>query len=177
MSRRQITRICPEGWYYLFVVLFIIGGAVLGQVNLLVVLAGLTIGPLLFNWRLVQLMMRNVEVRRKVPPRVCAGDTLTVAVTGLNHRRRLASWTVVVEDAVQRDGGTSRDEQRVRLMLPHVPARGSCSASYRVLLTRRGRYRFGPLNTYHTLSVRTGAERYGRASSVPRCWSVRGWGS
>ena len=67
MSRRQITRICPEGWYYLFVVLFIIGGAVLGQVNLLVVLAGLTIGPLLFNWRLVQLMMRNWKSGARSP--------------------------------------------------------------------------------------------------------------
>jgi uncharacterized protein (DUF58 family) len=148
MSRRQITRICPEGWYYLFVVLFIIGGAVLGQVNLLVVLAGLTIAPLLFNWRLAQLMMRNLEIRRKIPPRVCAGDTLTVAVVGLNRRRRLTSWTVVVEDVLQREGGTSRETQRVRLILPRVPAQSSCSAAYRVLLTRRGRYQFGPLNSY-----------------------------
>ena len=57
MSHRRITRLCPEGWYFLFVVTFIIGGAVLGQVNLLVVLAGLMVGPLLFNWRLVQLIL------------------------------------------------------------------------------------------------------------------------
>lgn len=145
MTRRQVTRICPEGWYFLFVVTFIIGGAVLGQVNLLVVLAGLMIGPLLFNWRIVQLMLRQLEVRRKVPARVSAGDTATVVVTGLNRRRRLASWTVLVEDVVQRDGEAPHTQQRIRLMLPYVPARGTRSTSYRVLLTRRGRYRFGPL--------------------------------
>src|SRR3990172_3342833 len=112
MASRHITRLCPEGWYFLFVVLFVIGGAVLGQVNLLVALAGLMIGPLLFNWRLVQLMLRQFEVQRTVPPRVCAGDSLTVAVVGVNRRRRLGSWTVVVEDSVRRAGDKPRYRQR-----------------------------------------------------------------
>ncbi len=145
MSQRRITRLCPEGWYYLFVVTFIMGGAVLGQVNLLVVLGGLMAGPLLFNWRLVQLMLRDLVVRRRVPPRVSAGDVLTVVVSGLNRRRRLMSWLVMVEDALQRDGDAMRGRHRVRLVLPRVPARGHCAASYRVRLARRGRYRFGPL--------------------------------
>jgi uncharacterized protein (DUF58 family) len=148
---RQVTRVCAEGWYYLFVVLFIIGGAVLGEANLLVVLAGLTIGPLLFNWRFVQLSLRNLDVRRSIPPRACAGGTLTVAVVGANRRTRLASWTVMVEDRVRRvgaaacDGAAVGDERRIRLMLPHLPARSTRAARYRMSLPHRGRYRLGPL--------------------------------
>ena len=73
---------------------------------------------------------------------------IAVPVLGLNHRRRLATWTLVVEDALQLDGSPPGERQRVRLILPHVPARGSCSTSYRAVLTRRGRYRFGPLHVY-----------------------------
>ena len=83
----------------------------------------------------------------------------------------------MVEDAVQRDGDAPRErQQRIRLMLPRVPARGSCSASYRVLLTRRGRYRFGPLHVSTRFPF--GLVRSSRSwTIVRRCWSVRGWGT
>ena len=62
--RAWLTR---EGWYYLAVLTFIIGGAVLRSVNLLVILAGAMIGPLLFNWRLVIASLTGLVVRRKLP--------------------------------------------------------------------------------------------------------------
>jgi uncharacterized protein (DUF58 family) len=49
---------------------------------------------------------------------------------------------------VEREGDAADVAQRVRILLPRVPAQGSCAASYRVQLTRRGRYRFGPLGAY-----------------------------
>ena len=72
------TRICLEGWYFLAIVLFIAGGAILGEVNLLLALTGMLVGPLLFNWRFVQLSLRQVEVTRRLPWRVNAGETLTI---------------------------------------------------------------------------------------------------
>ncbi len=146
MAGRQKMRICAEGWYYLSVVLFIVGGAVLGEVNLLIVLAGLMVGPFLFNWRFVQLTLRDLSVTRRMPQRVYVGETLTVALTAENRRTRLASWTVMVEDRLARDGDHDRaNQRRVRLLLPRVPAGQICTAQYHAELPQRGRYTLGPL--------------------------------
>ena len=145
MSRRQVTRICAEGWYFLFVVLFVLGGAVLGEVNLLVMLAGFLLGPLLFNWRFAQHSLRQLEIRRGLPPRATAGEAFTVSITGLNRRRRVTSWMVVIEDCLRREGDGDRDASRLRLMLPQVLAQSSATARYRAILPRRGRYLIGPL--------------------------------
>jgi uncharacterized protein (DUF58 family) len=146
MSGRPSTRICAEGWYYLFVVLFVIGGAVLGEVNLLVVLAGLMAGPFLFNWQFVRWTLRDVEVERALPSRLCAGDPLTVVVTAHNRRDRLASWALTVEDGIVQVGVRSRPHrQRLRLTIPRVAPRQTARSEVRIQLTRRGRYEFGPL--------------------------------
>ena len=146
MAELQKTRICLEGWYYLFIVLFIIGGAVLGEVNLLVILAGMMVGPFLFNWRFSQLTLRDLDVARRLPRRICAGEVLTVSMTAENHRQRLSSWTVMVEDRVQRSGDAIADQARsVRLVLPRIAVGQSCTVQYRTMLMQRGRYRFGPM--------------------------------
>jgi uncharacterized protein (DUF58 family) len=146
MTQHQTTRICLEGWYYLFIVLFIIGGAVLGEVNLLVMLAGMMVGPFLFNWRFTQLTLRNLKIARRLAHRVCAGEELTIAVTAENHRTRLASWTIMIEDHVQRVGDPDRNHaSAVRLVLPRVAVGQACTGQYRTMLMRRGRYTFGPM--------------------------------
>jgi uncharacterized protein (DUF58 family) len=146
MRRRIVTTICPEGWYYLFVVAFILGGATLRGVNLLIVLGGMLIGPFLFNWRVVTLMLRRVRLERPLPQRVSAGQVLHVPVSIQNDRQWLSSWTVVVEDRIRRVDRAERDGvTRVRVMAPRIAPRHSWSAGYEALLSRRGRYRFGPL--------------------------------
>lgn len=145
MSRRYIS-ICREGWYYLFVLLFIVGGAVMRQVNLLVVLAGLMIGPFLLNWRFVSATVRRIAAKRSMPDRICAGDSLTVDLTVTNSRRRLGSWALVVEDTIELEDAPNDDYQtNVEVLFPHVAAGDSSRAAYRCCLNRRGRYRFGPL--------------------------------
>src|SRR5436189_233732 len=104
MPLRRRAWLTREGWYYLAVLAFIIGGAVLRSINLLVVLAGMMIGPLLFNWRLVMASLMGLVVRRELPAQVVAGDPLTVEITLENTRWWLSSWLVVVEDWVERQG-------------------------------------------------------------------------
>ena len=67
MPLRRRAWLTREGWYYLAVLAFIIGGAVLRSVNLLVILAGMMIAPLLFNWRLVMASLMGLSIRRKLP--------------------------------------------------------------------------------------------------------------
>src|SRR5690606_31625150 len=72
-SFRYIT-LTREGVYYVIVLAFIIGGAVLREVNLLVILAGLMIGPLLFSWRWAAVSLANLSVERRLPRSTAAGD-------------------------------------------------------------------------------------------------------
>lgn len=146
MRVRVKTRISLEGWYYLAIILFIAGGAALGEVNLLLALTGMLVGPLLFNWRFVQLTLRRVDVSRRLPWRINAGDVFTVAIAARNQRRRLTSWTLVVEDRVARIGGADeRRPHQVRLVVPRVDPGQSCTVQYRLQPRQRGRYRFGPV--------------------------------
>jgi len=110
------------------------------------VLAGLLLGPLLFNWRAVAVMLGGLEVHRKVPQGVCAGDLLVANVSLNNKRRRIGSWAVVVDDEIHREGDGRREKPlRPHVLFPYVPARQERKAVYRGRLVRRGRYRLGPL--------------------------------
>jgi len=146
---RRIT-ITREGWYYLLVLALVFAGAMAREVNLLLVLAGLLLGPLVFNLHAVVVALRGLEVRRKMPQGVCAGDLLVAGVSLSNARRRVGTWGVVVEDELQPESGQAAGlarEKAIRpaVLFPYVPAGESRKGVYRGRLVRRGRYRLGPL--------------------------------
>lgn len=150
MVGRRGVAICREGVYYLFVLAFIVGGATLRDINLLFILAGMMVGPLLFNWRFVSQSLRQLSISRRLPEQVFAGRPFRVEICGRNHRRRLGSWMIVVDDCVQPENSDSEEDKRrarpnASVVLPHVAAGGTGAAAYQVTLPQRGRYRFGPL--------------------------------
>jgi uncharacterized protein (DUF58 family) len=145
-----------EGWYYVLVLAFIIGGAILREVNLLVLLAGMMIGPLLFSWRWVATTISRLSVERHLPRTVTAGDVLVVDLEITNERRRLTSYAVVAHDTIVRVEPPAIDPPTEAQALAAAIAPGeSTKTSYRCLLTRRGRYRFGPvkLSTRYPLGL------------------------
>jgi hypothetical protein len=85
--QRRTVSICREGLYYFFVLAFIVGGATLREKNLLFILAGMMLGPLLFNWRIVVLSLRRFDVQRRLPPFAFAGQPLRVEICA-------AAWAV-----------------------------------------------------------------------------------
>ena len=147
MVLRRRAWLSHEGWYYVAVLAFIVGGAVLRSVNLLVVLAGMMIAPLLFNWRVVMAALRGIEVRRKSPLQICAGDPLTIELSVTNHRRWLASWLLVLEDKLQAKPRLRRGERPTvaRAVIAQVAPGQTVAATYRLNIPRRGLYRLGPL--------------------------------
>ena len=95
MFRLQTT-IRREGWYYLLILAVVFGGAVFKEVNLLLILAGMLLGPLLLNWEAVRTNLRGLRIERKLPPGLSAGDRLSVTLSLTNARRRLGagrSWS------------------------------------------------------------------------------------
>ncbi len=146
--RRSIT-ICREGVYYCLVLAFIVGGATLRDINLLFVLAGLMIGPLLYNWRMAALSVRWLAVRRVLPDYAFAGQPFRVEIQGHNLRHRMGSWILVIEDAIAPDPVTDNpalgEATSAGAIIPYLGAKQTESSAYRLTLPRRGRYRFGPL--------------------------------
>jgi len=145
MFRKRHITICKEGLCYLVVLSFIIGGAFLREINLMVIVAGMMIGPLLLNMRFVWVTLRRLTVQRKFPEGVCAGDQLVVELTALNKRRRVDSWAIEVNDQIRREGNGDDKPMEVTVLFPHVASSSSSDAAYRGRLARRGRYRFGPM--------------------------------
>ena len=140
------TALCVEGWYYLLVLAFVFTAAMLQEMNLMLVLVGMLIGPLLFSWRLVVVTLRGLEVRRRMPRGVCAGDLLVAGVELANPRSRIGSWAVVVRDQIRAEAGPGRGRSiRPTVFFWYVPAGESRQAVYRGRFPQRGRYRFGPL--------------------------------
>jgi uncharacterized protein (DUF58 family) len=151
MLPRRYILLTREGWYYVVVLAFIVGGAVLREVNLLVILAGMMIGPLLFSWRWSALSLANISLERKLPLSIAAGDPLVVEFDLFNHRRRLASYALVITDRLERiEPAPVERPAAPTALVPTIRPEGSAHTAYRCLITRRGKYQFGPL----TLSTR-----------------------
>ncbi|MDP6443603.1 MAG: DUF58 domain-containing protein [Pirellulaceae bacterium] len=139
---RRIS-VCREGWYHLLVVLFIFGGAVLREINLLVVLGGVLVAPAIFNWRIVAATLYRLRLNRGVRSSVFAGDEFTVEMQIANERPMLPSWAIVVQDQVR--GAGERKGQRVEVVLPYVAPGETARACYYATINRRGRHVLGPL--------------------------------
>jgi uncharacterized protein (DUF58 family) len=145
MRRLQHMMVSREGWYYLAVLAFVLAGAILRQINLLMLLYGLLAGPLLLSWWLVRATLKRLKVRRRLAAPVSAGEVLIVSLEVANGRSRLGSWAIVVEDRIARAGAMTEAPLAASALFSYVPAGTTRHANYRVRLVRRGRYRFGPM--------------------------------
>lgn len=144
--KRSVSEsLSSEGLSYLLLIGAVFIGAMLRQVNLLLLLGGMLVGPLVLNWRLVAATLRGLEVRRRLPRSISAGDQLVATVELTNTRRRIGSWAVVLEEEVHAEGDPAwQPEAAPTVLFSYVPARQSRSVVYRGRLPRRGWYQFGP---------------------------------
>jgi len=118
----------------------------LREVNLMLIVAGMLIGLLLFNWRLVAATLKALEVRRRIPRGICAGDLLVVNLELTNTRKRLGCWAAVVREEIRCESGAGPSDAILWTeFFPYVPAGQSAAKGYRGRLPQRGRYRFGPV--------------------------------
>jgi uncharacterized protein (DUF58 family) len=149
MRLRLPLTICREGWAYLFMLAIVLAGAVLRDINLLILVAGLMAGPIAINVIAVLLGLGKLQVRRSVPEVVSAGDLVVAELTLDNRRRWLGAWMVVAADTIERDAAPGQGERiSASVVFGWVPAGESRRATYRGHLTQRGRYRLGPLRVW-----------------------------
>jgi uncharacterized protein (DUF58 family) len=139
-----------EGWQYLVIFMLVFFGALVNDVNLLLILGGMMACPLLLSHHLAKHSLSGLFVQRRLPRAACAGDLLVVHVAILNTRRRLGGWILSLEDTVRRLGNGRAGKRngsmsRPSVLFPYVPARQTVSGDYRGRLTQRGQYQVGPM--------------------------------
>ena len=137
-------RLTREGWHFLFVLLFIFVGAVIREINLLILLAGTMIGLLNLQWRFNTRTLQGLKVRRRLPPRTMVGATTEVSIEVTNPKRWLGSWLVLVEDQLQKvQPNFKRLPEKGVALVDEVPPQQSTSSRYELRFLERGKYRIG----------------------------------
>jgi uncharacterized protein (DUF58 family) len=147
MAHKRKLRFCREGGYYLVVVLAIVIGATIRQLNLLILLGTMLAGPLAFSLIYGRWALRRFGVERKLPAQLRADQRLAVDVNLTNRRRWLRIWSIQVEDHVARHDLEDADPAPtgVGVFFPAIGPHETVRGTYHGYLPRRGRYRFGPL--------------------------------
>ncbi len=95
-------KLTPEGWVFLVVLGFITVGAVLRNVNLLIVMAGMMYAPLLLNWRIGIRWLKSFHATRRLPKRTNAKQIASVQWTCENRSFGMVGWNVVINDRIIR---------------------------------------------------------------------------
>jgi uncharacterized protein (DUF58 family) len=143
------TSLSLEGWYYIVVLSFIFGGAIIRQINLLMFVAGIMFGPLLMSWWLSKKTLQKLQVKRSLARGVGAGELLVVDLQVQNRRRRGTCYGLVIEDNVRLDASRpdriSSRRYRVPLFVPRLAAGESTAIAYQGRLEERGKYLLGPV--------------------------------
>jgi uncharacterized protein (DUF58 family) len=135
------TKPCHELVYYLAIFAVVLGGAFLRQVNLLYLVAGFLVGPILLNYWLVGASLKRLSICRKFPMEICSGDLLIVSLELENRRRRLDGWALSVKDPICRLG---RKVTTGAVSFPYLIARSKQEAVYQGHIAQRGVYKIGP---------------------------------
>jgi uncharacterized protein (DUF58 family) len=183
MKKRLRTILCRESLYYLAVVGFVFGAAMVKEMNLLVLMTGMLLGPLLVSWRSGLVTLRGLQLRRRMPHGVSAGDLLAVSIDVTSKRRFSGSWAITVEDQIHREGTNGNGVLRPNVWVSYLGGRQSCTQVYRGRLPRRGRYHFGPLTAStrfpfgllrrsHTVAAADTLLVYPRLGRLTRAWNV-----
>jgi uncharacterized protein (DUF58 family) len=107
--RNKEILLTREGWIYLAILGFITVGAILRNVNLLILMAGMMIAPLVINWRLAVYWLRMVSAKRVFPNQLHARQSTSFQWV-LRNRSRLTAWGIEVADSlykIDQTGGSS----------------------------------------------------------------------
>lgn len=140
----SITR---EGIYYMLVLLFIITGALIRNFQLLMILACMMVGPLVYNMTIVVRALKRLRFSRKLPHSICAGDPLLIELKVENSTRK-NTYAVVVEDQVRLlEGGMLKSIETVDIFFARIGNHATAVSTYRGEINQRGKYRLGPLRT------------------------------
>ncbi len=139
------VRVSSEGWYYLLIVSVVLIIGFSRQMNVMLILAGMLLGPLFYNWRSVVRGFDGFTFRRLVPSGICAGDLLVVRWEATNTHSSRHGCSFRIQDQLHLvEPGAATLAARPAVFFLHIPPGKSETVSYEGRLFRRGRYEIGP---------------------------------
>jgi uncharacterized protein (DUF58 family) len=145
-SRRHVgfTR---EGWSFISILVFVVIGSIIRQINLLVLLAAMMIPALLFNWRMAVSLVRRISASHKLPDWIFAGKTAVIELEVQNQSRTFAAWNILLTDQIRRivPANGYASSKSVDLVVVSIDPAHKTHVSYRCFFAERGVYRIGPV--------------------------------
>lgn len=139
------TRLTREGLQFAFMILFVLLGAVLRDVNLLIILAGTLLAMMFIQWRVCGRTLYGLSVTRRLPRSMHARKGFDIELVLRNPKRWLGSWLVLAQDRMvyaPEHTPISRASQAIGILFSSVPPQSTRSQRYRCVVQRRGRYQF-----------------------------------
>lgn len=102
-KRKYLERISltPEGFAYLTVLSFIAVGAIVRNVNLLLLMSGIMFAPLFLNWRLAVHRIRSLRGKRQLPKRIHANEVTNIKWICENTRHAVPMINVMVREQIR----------------------------------------------------------------------------
>lgn len=162
-------RLSREGVNFVLILLFILIGAVLRDISLLVILAGVMIALLLIQWRLGKRTITHLEVRRELLITAICELPIDVRVTVYNRRKLLGAWLLTVEDQVERVLPERKlCDRRAMTLVDNVAPGHHRQSTYQLVFHQRGHYRVGPttLSTRYPLNLGNSSQLFSDYSSI-----------
>jgi len=132
---RRRLKFTREGKYFVALSLGIGFAAINTGNNLLFLVLGMMLALILASGILSELALVGLDVTRRVPDRIFAGQPILIGIRLNNSKRRLPSFSIEVQDQV-----AASSPPRTCYFLK-VPAARAHEASYRHVFPRRGLYR------------------------------------
>ena len=116
MKEIRLTR---EGRIFMIILGFITVGAVLRNVNLLILMAGLMYAPLIINWRVGVMRLKSLTARRILPHHVHANQPGSVQWI-CENQSSLPAWNVEIVDSVKQEFAPKPKNRKQPTPTPHT---------------------------------------------------------
>lgn len=138
-------RLTREGVHYIGILLFIFLGALLRDINLLILLAGAMIGLLLLQWRFNTRTLIGLTAQRYLPRNSFVAVETSVEMRVANPKVWLGAWLILVEDPLhKRLPNAVKLIEKGTTVVDEVPPKGARSSKYQLTFHQRGEYLIGP---------------------------------
>ncbi len=150
-SSRPVVRfkLSREGFHFVLILLFILIGAVLRDISLLVLLAGVMFSLLLVQWRLGMRTMTGLDLKREAPQTAVCEIPIEISLKVYNHRRWLAAWLLTVENPIEQLAPIRRSQSgKVLTVIDDVAPNCFRKGTVQVLFHQRGHYRLGNISLW-----------------------------
>ncbi len=139
------TRFTREGMQVLFMAIFVLLGAILREVNLLIVLAGTLLATLLIQWRVCAKTLEGLTAYRRLPRSMHARKSFEIELVLSNPKRWLGAWLVLAQDRmkfISADISVEPISQGIGLLYSSITPSSTRVQRYKCFVQRCGQYQF-----------------------------------